>query len=342
MRRQRYCVRLAVVPLLVLSITMGPTASLYAVEPSRSWRQHLFDSAHDAWEVTQNASATGWKYSKGTAVTAYKVTADAAAPVLKKSRDITVDAAKVTWVYSVHRADDAWAWVVDRSDDATDWVVDKAGRTWAVSRDKTGEVCVWTAVRITNSGPVSYVKTKLDAGWRWTTDKSGKSCVWIKDHAIEISVVAVVVGTLAACYYFTNPDQPSPCSYQGIRESLVGKNPEQLTPLTVDAIAKQHFDTTANGSNYRRLFTSIRPIPDGYEVHHAFPQKYETTMEGSGVNIHNPWRLQGVDPQTHQAITRDWGTWDRNLGHTPAANEIIEFKKSIDAKYGSKLLEAGN
>lgn len=333
--------RFVLVHAITASILVTPVSNLLGAEPSRNWKEQIFDGMYDAWEVTKDASAKGWKYSKGTAVTAYKVTANAAAPVLAKARDISVDAAQVAWVYSTDRADDAWEWVKDRSYDTTEWVSDKAGRAWAVGRDRAGQAYVWTKVKLADSGAVSYVQTKLDDGWRWTTDKSGKTWVWVQDHAVEIGVVAAVVAAFAACLYFTEPGKPSPCSYQAIRESLVGKHPTQLRPQTVDAIAKQHFDTTANGNNYRRLFTNLRKIPDGFEVHHAYPQKYETTMQGAGLNIHNPMRLQGVDPQTHQAITRDWSVWDRGLGRAPTASEIMDFKNTIDAKYSGKLLEVG-
>ena len=64
-------------------------------------------------------------------------------------------------------------------------------------------------------------------------------------------------------------------------------------------------------------------------------------MTAAGINIYNPWRLQGVDPQTHQAITREWSAWDRGLGYAPSAKEIMVFKETIDDKYGKKMLELG-
>jgi hypothetical protein len=325
------------------SLYLSPFVALHAAEPTRhhGWRQILADGAHEAWDVTKDYSSKAWKYSKQQAVTAYKLSEDYVGPSVNKAKEVVSEAARVGWVYSSDRAEDAWAWVSERAGDATEWATDRTSDAWALTKEKTGEMYLWTKVKVSDSAPVSYVRTTLDDSWRWTKDASGKTWVWVQDHAVEVSVVAAIVAAITVCILLSEPGKPSPCSYQKMREMFVGRQPTQLDNKTFDSISRQAFDSKANGGNYRKTFTALRPIPDGYEVHHSLPQKYEATMSQAGVNIHNPFRLQGVDPQTHQAITRDWSRWDRELGRPPSAAEVMQFKQTIDARYSGKLLEVG-
>jgi len=329
--------------IVAASVLLSPIMTLHAAEPTqpRGWREILSDGAHEAWGVTKDYSGKAWKYSKQQAHTAYKLSGDYVGPLASQAKEAVVETARVGWVYSGDKAGDAWAWVSERAGEAAEWAVDRSGDAWALTKEKTGDMYLWTKVRVSDSAPVSYVRTTLDSSWRWTKDASGKTWVWVQDHAVEVGVVAAVVAAFAACIYFTEPGQASPCSYAKIRETFVGRQPTQLDNKTFDAISFQAFDSKANAGNYRKTFTALRPIPSGYEVHHSLPQKYEATMSKAGVNIHNPFRLQGVDPQTHQAITREWARWDRDLGRQPSAQEVIQFKEAIDQQYSGKLIEVG-
>lgn len=33
-------------------------------------------------------------------------------------------------------------------------------------------------------------------------------------------------------------------------------------------------------------------------------------------------------------ITNMWGNWDRNLDHSPAKDDVIEFAKTVDKLFG--------
>ncbi|WP_300380880.1 hypothetical protein [Clostridium sp.] len=74
-------------------------------------------------------------------------------------------------------------------------------------------------------------------------------------------------------------------------------------------------------------------LPEGYQVHHTLPQKYESIIKGKGINIHDIDYLKGVDSKIHSKITTEWMKWDKSLGRTPTAQEVIDFSKQIDNKY---------
>ncbi len=93
---------------------------------------------------------------------------------------------------------------------------------------------------------------------------------------------------------------------------------------------------TANVSNYRNNFLEVNPnIPKKYQVHHSLPQKYENILNDTRINIHETQYLRGIDPTIHSKITNEWTKWDKSLGRTPTAQEIINFSKQIDSKYGN-------
>jgi Pretoxin HINT domain len=94
--------------------------------------------------------------------------------------------------------------------------------------------------------------------------------------------------------------------------------------------------TVATRYNYRANYQQAHPsLPSKYDVHHSIPQKFEETMRRAGVNIHENAYLRGVPSEIHPRITADWIKWERNLGRTPTADEIIKFQRIIDIKYRS-------
>ncbi|MBI9051971.1 MAG: hypothetical protein JEZ00_21325 [Anaerolineaceae bacterium] len=91
----------------------------------------------------------------------------------------------------------------------------------------------------------------------------------------------------------------------------------------------------ANKSNYRKLYLEeFSNLPQGWQVHHTLPQKYEAIMDAAKINIHDVEYLKGIDPKIHPKITNEWAKWEKALGHTPSAEEVISFSNTIDAKYG--------
>lgn len=56
-------------------------------------------------------------------------------------------------------------------------------------------------------------------------------------------------------------------------------------------------------------------------------------MKEVGINIHEVKYLRGVDPKIHSKITTEWARWEKRLGRTPTAKEIIDFAKQMDIKY---------
>lgn len=91
----------------------------------------------------------------------------------------------------------------------------------------------------------------------------------------------------------------------------------------------------ANENNYRDLYLKENPMmPKNWQVHHTLPQKYESIMRNMGMNIHETKFLRGVDPQIHTKITNEWRIWEKQLGQTPTAREVLDFAKIIEEKYG--------
>jgi RHS repeat-associated protein len=106
-----------------------------------------------------------------------------------------------------------------------------------------------------------------------------------------------------------------------------------------DAPVLVHNCSVPTKSNYRSLFKGQNPhLPNDWQVHHALPQKYASTMQGVKVNIHENYLLRGVDPKVHSRITTEWGRWERGLGRAPTADEITNFSYVIDQKYGSQMI----
>ena len=57
-------------------------------------------------------------------------------------------------------------------------------------------------------------------------------------------------------------------------------------------------------------------------------------MKSTGINIHELQYLKGIDPNMHSKITTEWRKWEKALGRTPTADDVIDFVKKIDDKYG--------
>ncbi|WRP06241.1 hypothetical protein U9J35_20700 [Rossellomorea aquimaris] len=78
----------------------------------------------------------------------------------------------------------------------------------------------------------------------------------------------------------------------------------------------------------------FRDLPKGWQVHHTLPQKYETLMKNAGINVHEVHNLKGIDPKIHSKITNEWSKWDKKLERTPTSEDVKDFAKTIESKYG--------
>lgn len=95
-----------------------------------------------------------------------------------------------------------------------------------------------------------------------------------------------------------------------------------------------HFHLLYKESPYRKLFLDkYLNLPNRYQVYHTLPQKYAYIMEEVGINVHELQYLKGVDNKIHKLITKKWREWDKSLGRTPTAQEVIDFAKEIDLEY---------
>lgn len=98
----------------------------------------------------------------------------------------------------------------------------------------------------------------------------------------------------------------------------------------------------ACAANYRSLFTKARPdLPEGWHVHHSFPQTYEELMRTAGINIHDTQFLRGVSQPLHSKITTEWARFNRQMGGNPTAAQVADFAKHIDSTYGGQFMWPG-
>ena len=88
---------------------------------------------------------------------------------------------------------------------------------------------------------------------------------------------------------------------------------------------------------FRRLLGS--DLPTRYHVRQRLPEDFAGIMKEAGMNIHSPFLLQGVDPETDAQMTRNWADWARQVGHSPTAAEVQAEATTISERYAAKLIE---
>ena len=116
---------------------------------------------------------------------------------------------------------------------------------------------------------------------------------------------------------------------------VAAKEPSEAV-VQIERTVTQDVSKVPNASNYRESFLKESPeMPRNYQVHHTLPQKYQEILNDTGINIHETQYLEGIDPAVHSKITSEWASWEKSLGRTPTAEEVIDFAKQIDSKYGA-------
>jgi hypothetical protein len=105
---------------------------------------------------------------------------------------------------------------------------------------------------------------------------------------------------------------------------------------TLEQHAKRSGQTA---STYReRFFRAAPQASTDLRVHHTLPQKYERLLwRERGINVHETRFLRGVEETIHKQITRSWERWERHLGRTPTADDILKFAKEIEEQFGAHL-----
>ncbi len=122
-----------------------------------------------------------------------------------------------------------------------------------------------------------------------------------------------------------------------VKGSKLFKGVDETRNAVVEAerIVSQDVGKAPNANNYRKLFLKENPeMPKTYQVHHTLPQKYEEILNFKEINIHEAKYLEGIDPDIHKQITKEWQKWDKSLGRTPTSEEVFDFTQKIDSKYG--------
>ncbi|MED4905638.1 T7SS effector LXG polymorphic toxin [Parageobacillus thermoglucosidasius] len=157
----------------------------------------------------------------------------------------------------------------------------------------------------------------------------------VVQHSVEKAAAAIDPSSIAKFLPYAPPQLQLALS-GGVPYNVVnsvGLKDQLITLAKVEAGDKGTVKASKN--NYRKKYLQEYPgLPEGWQVHHSLPQKYEKIMKEVGINIHEVKYLRGVDPKIHSKITTEWARWEKRLGRTPTAKEIIDFAKQMDIKYG--------
>jgi len=95
---------------------------------------------------------------------------------------------------------------------------------------------------------------------------------------------------------------------------------------------------TSLTGNYRARYLKADPgLPDGWQVHHSIPQKYQQSFADLGIDVGDMQFLRGVDPKIHSRITTEWGRFDARFGGNPSPADVSRFSKQIDETFGDSL-----
>jgi hypothetical protein len=97
------------------------------------------------------------------------------------------------------------------------------------------------------------------------------------------------------------------------------------------------------GTDYRRNYERAYKVTrdNNFQVHHLLPQKHRQVLAQANINVDDPRWLREVrlqDPTTGQNIlarlySQVWAEWERQLGRTPTAREIVTFAKRLEEQY---------
>jgi hypothetical protein len=117
--------------------------------------------------------------------------------------------------------------------------------------------------------------------------------------------------------------------------------PTSLSRHDFNEIARQAIMSKANAANCRGTFRRLLGVslPTYYPVRQSLPEDFAGIMKEAGIDIHNPFLLQGVDPAADAQMTRDWANWASQLGHSPSAAEVQAEAVTISDRYAAKLVD---
>ena len=74
------------------------------------------------------------------------------------------------------------------------------------------------------------------------------------------------------------------------------------------------------------------------DVHHVIPLEWAHVM-GKGFDPNMLDNLAGVDPAVHRKINSMWNEFRSDWkGKPPTANDVMEYVKIVNKKYGSDLV----
>jgi RHS repeat-associated protein len=173
----------------------------------------------------------------------------------------------------------------------------------------------------------------IDYGWTAHDIKNDMDVINDPNSAAVDRQVAAADMTLALVFEAAEPDELLLINLpldDLARKGVMKEGEELIVKYAPDSLR------VATKNNYRKLYLETHPgLPEGWQVHHSLPQKYENIMTDAGINIHETQYLRGIDAYTHKQITKEWQKWDKSLGRDPTSEEIIDFSRQIDEKYKS-------
>ena len=188
-----------------------------------------------------------------------------------------------------------------------------------------------------SNNPVNYSDPSGNAGELVGSWISSMWWLCAVDWILPIGDIIYVVGigvTAAFEFLVANPNLIDMTQLAGEKTAEFIDSIRQSGSDTASPNGQDPNDWEWTKNNYRTNFQRLYGnLPQDYQVHHTLPQKYESIMRSSGINIHNPQYLKAVHKTIHYNINEAWRVWDKGLGRMPSASEVIDFAKKIDTMY---------
>lgn len=136
-------------------------------------------------------------------------------------------------------------------------------------------------------------------------------------------------------------DTPPPARLPGFEATQILQGPMVFVALISKAshYVLMSVSNKTTKSNYADRFIEVRAdMPNGWQVHHSFPQKYESLLAQHGLNVHDTVWLRGVHPDIHSKLTAEWRRFDATHGGTPTVGQIGTFWNRMERQFAQDML----
>ena len=122
--------------------------------------------------------------------------------------------------------------------------------------------------------------------------------------------------------------------------SVVKFQDQIKTGTKLDWFAKTFLRREARSFMLKNSDKFAQAIANGrkLDVHHVIPLEWAHVM-GKGFDPNMLVNLSGVDPAIHRKTNQMWNQFRKDWkGKTPTANDVMEYVKRVNQRYGSNLV----